>query len=438
MSHELSWQEIQKFQDQFNQNPQNQVIARAASRSGIYEASFNDRVASRLTRVFSTELPTDQVTNQKQSGRCWEFASLNVLRHYFGKKYQAKNFTFSQTYNYFWDKIERANIFYDAMIRLADRPIDDREVASYLKFAGTDGGQWAMAIALVKKYGLVPSYAMPESFNAENSQALGEVLQLKEKKDALVLRHLAQTGQTAELAQAREQFLSEVYHIVATALGEPPHKFDLEFRDDQGKYHLEKDLTPQTFFQKYLGDFNADDYVTLANYPDHEYGKLYHVPLEDNIVGMKPILFLNVPMDFLTQVAVSQLKAGDSVMFGNDVLRQMDRKTGYLDPELYQMDQLLNVDLNLSKKDRLILGEGRATHAMTLVGVDEDHGQVRQWKVENSWGKDRGEKGYFVMSQDWFEKYVYHVVVKKEYLTPDQVALAEGSWIDVSPWDSMN
>lgn len=433
----ISDQEIADFSADFNSNDKNQVASRAAQRSGLLEASFNDSVSKRLNHVFSIELDTENVTDQKHSGRCWEFATLNVLRHYFGKKNKVKNFTFSQAYNFFWDKIECANAFYDAMIRLADKPLDDREVQSWLGFAGEDGGLWGMAINLVKKYGVVPSYAMPESFNSNNTTGLIDSLARKERKDALLLRKLVKEGKQDQLEKAKKQCLNEVYRMVSVALGEPPKKFDLEYRDDDKKYHLEKDLTPRQFVQKYFKDFHFDDYVCLSNCPNHEFNKLYHMPLYDNVDGGDQIKFLNVPIEYLAQAAVAQLKAGDAVIFGNDVLKQMERKTGYLDTELYKTDALFSVDTQMSKADRLATGEGLATHDMTLVGVDEDKGQIRKWKVENSWGDKYGHKGFYEMSQKWFEDYVYDVVVRKEFLTKEQVKLAEGPAIDLKPWDNI-
>ena len=436
MSHELTLQELAEFSANFNVDPKNQVIARAAARSGVLEASYNERVAGRLTRVFSTELPTDNVTNQKQSGRCWLFSTLNVLRHDFGAKHKAKNFTLSQSYNFFWDKLERANLFYEKVIETADKPLDDREVRSYFDFAGHDGGQWHMAISLVKKYGVVPSYVMPESFNTSATNGLASALADKERKDALALRRLAQAGDQEGLEKARKTFLNEIYRMVAIAVGEPPKTFDLEYRDDDKNYHLEKNLTPVSFFNKYF-DVDLDDYVVLTNAPDHEYGKLYHLGAEDNVEGGSPILFLNVPMEYLEQAAVAQLKDGEAVWFGNDVLRHMDRKTGYLDTDLYKLEDLFDVDLSLSKADRLATGAGEVSHAMTLVGVDEDKGDIRQWKVENSWGDKSGEKGFFVMSHNWFKEYVYEVVVHKKYLTKDQQELLSSTPVELAPWDSL-
>ena len=436
MSHELTLQEIAEFSRDFNADPKNQVIARAAGRSGVLEASYNERVPGRLTRVFSTELDTDNVTNQKQSGRCWLFSTLNVLRHDFGAKHKAKNFTLSQAYNFFWDKIERANNFYEKIIETADKPLDDREVRAYLDFAGGDGGQWAMAVSLVKKYGVVPSYAMPESFNTNATSGFATALADKERKDALSLRRLAQAGDKEGLEKARKQFLNEVYRMTAIAVGEPPKTFDLEYKDDDKNYHLEKNLTPVEFFNKYF-DVDLDDYVVLTNAPDHEYNTLYHLSSQENVDGGSPILFLNVPMEFLGQAAIAQLKDGEAVWFGNDVLRQMDRKTGYLDTELYQLDELFGINSQLTKAERLATGVGTVSHAMTLVGVDEDHGDIRQWKVENSWGDKIGAKGFFVMSQDWFNDYVYEVVVHKKYLTKDQQALLTSTPVELDPWDSL-
>ena len=437
MAHELTVQELEKFSAEFNKKPENKVVARAAQRNGVLEASYNDRVQSELTRVFSTELDTDNVTNQKHSGRCWLFATLNVLRHEFGKKYKAKDFTFSQAYNFFWDKIERANMFYNRILDSADMPLDSRQVKSDLDFAGADGGQFQMAAALVEKYGVVPSYAMPETFNTNDTTGFATALGDKLKKDALVLRHLKQYGKDDEIEKTREKFLSEVYQMTAIAVGEPPKKFDLEYRDDDKKYHLEKDLTPLEFLHKYMGDVDFDDYVVLTNAPDHEYGKLYGLPAEDNVSGSLRIKLLNVPMEYLTAASIAQLKDGEAVWFGNDVLRQMDRKTGYLDTNLYKLDDLFGVDLKMSKADRLKTGVGEVSHAMTLVGVDEDNGEVRQWKVENSWGDKSGAKGYYVMNNEWFNDYVYEVVVHKKYLTDKQKELAEGPITDLPAWDSL-
>lgn len=437
MSHKLSIQELDSFRKDFDSNERNHVAARAAQHSGVAAASYNSKVSKNLSNVFSIELDTDNVTNQLKSGRCWEFSALNFMRHAFGKKYKAKDFTLSQAYNFFWDKIERANIFYDMIIKTADKPLDDREVRSYLDSAGQDGGEWDMATSLIDKYGVVPTYAMPESFNTDTTANFSDALGCKMKKDALVIRQLVKDGKTDELEDTRKKFLNEVYRMTAIAVGEPPKTFDLEYRDDDKKYHLDRNLTPHEFYTKYFSDIDLSDYVVLVNAPDHEYNKLYSLPFENNVEGKFPVQLLNVPMEYLAQSAIAQLKDGEAVWFGNDVLKQKDDKTGYLDADLYKVDDLLDVDTSMSKADRLATGQGSTTHAMTLVGVDLDDGDVRQWKVENSWGEKVGKKGYYVMSPSWFNDYVYQVVVHKKYLTAEQRKLAEGPATPVKPWDSM-
>ena len=252
----------------------------------------------------------------------------------------------------------------------------------------------------------------------------------------MVLRKLVQEGKTDEVEKKRKEFLSEIYRMTAIAVGEPPKTFDLEYRDDDKKLHLDKNLTPVEFFNKYW-DINFDDYVCLTNAPDHEYGKLYSLPFEDNVNGGLPITFLNVPIEYLKEAAVKQLKDGESVWFGNDVLKEMDRKTGYLDTELYKTDELFDVDTYMTKAERLATGEGEVSHAMTLVGVDLDKGEIRKWKVENSWSEKSGRKGYFTMSDKWFDEFVYEVVVRKEFLTDDQKKLAESKPTPLPAWDSL-
>ncbi|MDD6386562.1 C1 family peptidase [Lactobacillus equicursoris] len=432
--HELNSELLDQFSRQFNADPKNQVISRAVSRSGLQEAAYNS--AAEHNHTFSLELDTDNVTNQKQSGRCWLFSTLNVVRHNFGKKNKAKNFTFSQSYNFFWDKIERANYFYDRIIKTAARPLDDRTVRGYFDWCQTDGGQWHMAASLIKKYGVVPTYAMPESFNSEHSAVLDQILADKERKDALALRELAQKDDQEALEAARVRFLGDIYQIMATALGEPPKTFDLEFRDDNKNYHLDKDLTPLAFYQKYC-DTDLDDYVVLANAPDHPLNRVLHLGFEDNIQGGYPNLFINVPMEYLERATVEQLKGGEAVWFGNDVLRQMDRKTGMMDLKLYQYDALLGIDTHLSKADRLRTGIGESSHDMAIVGADIDGGHIRKWKVENSWGDKSGNKGYFTMSADWFREYTYEVAVQKQYVPNDILALLDTDPIELDPWDSL-
>lgn len=436
MKHELTMAEIAKFQKEYKKEPQNRVAELAVVNNGVQKASFNTEGIRKLNRNFSIEIPTDNVTDQKQSGRCWLFAALNTLRHDFAKKYNAKNFTFSQNYLFFWDRVERANIFFDNILNTADRPLDDRTVHTYMQGPDTDGGQWAMAVSLIRKYGLVPTYAQEESFTANNTAAFNRALNMKLREDGLVLRKLAKENKTDEIEAKRQEFLSEVYRMAVIAFGEPVQHFDLEFKDDDGKYHFDGDLTPLDFFHNYFTD-DLDDYIVLFNAPDHEFDKLYALPFEDNVEGGTPVQFLNTEINNLKEAAIKQLKAGETIWFGCDVGKDSDRQKGILSRGLYQTDTIFNIETKLSKKERLQTGASGSTHAMTLVGVDVVDGKPRQWKIENSWGTKVGEKGYFVMDDDWFNEYLFKVVVKKQYVPEKLVKIWEGEATPVEAWDSM-
>jgi aminopeptidase C len=436
MAHELTLDEIAKFQQDYQQNKQNKIAELAVVNNGVQKASFNGEGIRDLNRTFSIEIPTDNVTDQKQSGRCWLFAALNVLRHKFAKQYHTKNFTFSQSYLFFWDRIERANIFFNHILETADKPVDDRTVHFYLQAPDTDGGQWHMAISLIRKYGLVPTYVQDESFTANNTAAFNQALNMKLREDGLVLRKLAQAGKNDEIEQKRQEYLSEIYRMAVIAFGQPVQKFDLEFKDDDGNYKLDQNITPLDFFHNYFED-DLDDYVVLFNAPDHEYDKLYAFPFEDNVEGGSPVRFLNTKIENLKEAAIKQLKDGETIWFGCDVGKQSDRQKGILAANLYETDTIFGIETKLNKKERLQTGASGSTHAMTFVGVDVVDGKPRQWKVENSWGTKVGDKGYFVMDDKWFDEYLFKVVVKKQYLPEKLVKIAEGEATPVPCWDSM-
>ncbi|MFD1125321.1 C1 family peptidase [Lentilactobacillus raoultii] len=434
----LGKQDVKRLHDEFKKSPKSEVLSRIITQNGVNQAAQDPNAQVRLDPVFSIDLQTGSVTNQKQSGRCWLFALVNTLRHQFAKKYRVKDFNLSQKYLFFWDRIERANIYYSRMIATADRPADDREVTYYLSMPGDDGGQWAMAAALVQKYGVVPVSDYPETSNVENTGALDTVMNRKLRIDGMTLRQLVNDGKSdEEINAARQKMLAEVYRITAYSFGEPPTTVNFSYRDDDKKYHKVSGLTPQQFYDQYLG-IDLDDYVVVSNSPEKAFNQLYALPSQNNVVGGKQIQFLNLPMAVLKKAAIAQLKDGETVWFGNDVLEQMDRKKGYLDSHLYRYSDLFDVNLAMDKAQRLTYHQAEVSHAMTLTGVDlDDQGQPTKWKVENSWGDKNGNKGYFTMADSWMNDYVYEVVVHKKYLTEDQQALLKMAPIELPAWDSL-
>lgn len=438
LENELGKQDLEQLHQDFKNAPKSDVLSRIITQNGINQAAQDPDAQVRLDPVFSVDLQTGTVTNQKQSGRCWLFSLVNTLRHGFAKKYKVKDFNLSQKYLFFWDRIERANIYYSRMIATADRPADDREVTYYLSMPGSDGGQWAMAAALVQKYGVVPVSDYPETSNVENTGALDTVMNRKLRLDGMQLREMVRAGKAdGDIQAARNKMLREVYRMVAYSFGEPPTMVDFAYRDDDKKYHRIKGLTPQQFYKQYF-DVDLDDYVVIANSPDKDFDRLYSLPSQNNVIGGKQIQFLNLPMATLKKAAVAQLKDGETVWFGNDVLEQMDRKKGYLDSHLYRYSELFDVNLEMDKAKRLEYHQAEVSHAMTLAGVDlDDQGQPTKWKVENSWGDKYGNKGYFTMADSWMNDYVYEVVVHKQYLTAEQQKLLKTAPVELPAWDSL-
>lgn len=435
--HDLTSKMVEKLKKEFHSRKDAEIIARAIQKNGIKAASEDPTASERLHRAFSYEIKTGKPTNQRHSGRCWSFAALNTLRHKFATKYKFKDFELSQNYLFFWDRIERANMFFQKIIATADKPLHDRTVDFYLSFALNDGGQWANAASIIEKYGVVPEYVMPDTHNTKDTSDVAEVFDSLMRKDAIELRAMVQTNASAaELQEAQERMMGDVYKIAAYSFGEPPAKFDLEYRDDDKKFHQVLGLTPLKFYHEYF-DTNLSDYVVVTNAPDHEMDWSYLMPAQDSVVGGLPIKFVNVPFAELQEGAIKQLQAGETVWVGNDVLQQMDRKRGLMDAKLYHREELLDVDFVMDKKHRLETKQAVVSHAMTLTGFDMVNDQPTRWEIENSWGKDNGDNGYFVMTQDWFEEYTYEAVINKKYLSDRVKKVADSEPVILPAWDSL-
>lgn len=432
-------EQTQAFREAFEKNPKQVALQRGVVKNGIRASAENIQTHVENTPVFSVDLATGKVANQKQSGRCWMFAALNTFRHKMLTTFQLKDFELSQNYTFFWDKYEKANYFYENILNTAEQAASSREVAFLLQTPQQDGGQWDMIVSLFQKYGVVPKSVMPESSNSSNSRDLNNYLNKLLRKHAVLLRQMvAEQATTEEIQTNREAMLQEVYNLLTISLGTPPESFDFEYRDEEKNYHLEQGLTPQSFYEKYVG-VNLDEYVSIINAPteDKPFMKSYTVDMLGNVVGGKQVKYLNLEMAEFKALAVKQLEQGESVWFGCDVGQSSTRDSGIMALDAYDVDDLFDVDLTMTKAERLDHGESLMTHAMVLTGVDLIEDQAKKWKVENSWGEKVGEKGFFVMSDEWMDEYTYQIVVRKEFLTAEQLAAFEAKPIVLAPWDPM-
>ena len=440
MSKAISQEQLQNFQADLDKHEGHEINERAVTKNGILSVSADYRSEVAMDRVFSIDIDTGKVADQKRSGRCWMFAALNTMRHSMREKLHMKDdFELSQNYTFFWDKLEKSNYFLENVLQTAELPTSDRKVAWLMQTPQQDGGQWDMLVALIQKYGVVPQTVMPETFNSSNSTEINKQLNLKLRKDAVELRELvAANNSDADIQKAKEKMLNEIYRMLAYTFGEPPANFDFEYRDTDNNYHRIENITPQEFFKKYVG-WNLDDYVSIINAPtaDKPFNHMYTVEMLGNVLGGRQVRHLNLDMQTFRKVAIEQLKHGESVWFGSDVGQESDRKKGIMDTNLYHQDELFDVDFSMSKAERLDYGESMMTHAMVLTGVDLVDDQPTKWKVENSWGDKVGEKGFFVMSDDWMEEFCYQIVVNKKYLPKDLQEILKEEPTVLAPWDPM-
>lgn len=412
----------------------------AATQVGIEAASLNREKIQHTSTAVSHRLDDWKATSQKKSGRCWLFSSLNFLRSRARESLGIKNFEFSQSYVFFWDKFERANWFLTDVIATSDEPVDGRLVQFLLGDVLGDGGQWDMAVSVYMKYGLVPKEVMPESEASTNSRPMNARLRAVLHIGALRLREAIAAGASAEEVDTqRRKILADVWKILVVCLGEPPVRFNWQWRDDEGNFHRDGEITPHEFYERHVG-VDLSEYICLVDdpRPENPKGSMETVEHLGNVVGGRPIRYLNAPVEEIKRIAAAQIAAGEAVWFGADVSQPYDRGLGFFVTGIHDYDGLFDVDFSSTKLERVRSGESAMDHAMLFTGVDLDEaGQPRAWRVENSWGDEPGDSGFFTMDDQWFTDNVFEVVVPKSALPEDLAAAVDTEPIVLPAWDPM-
>ena len=438
MSNGVTEAQIEEFRKSFDSDPSATVAQNAVSNADLSTLALRRDLVQNMDFSFSTKLDEWSATNQRRSGRCWLFATLNLFRVGAMKKMNVKNFEFSQAHIHFWDKLERANHFLEAILETSDRPVDDRTIHFLLSDPIGDGGQWNMATNLIRKHGLVPMSAYPESHSSSSTRSMNTVLKDILRTTASEIRGILDDGGSKnEARKHKEERMKEIWRVLCIHLGTPPEKFDWQWRDKDKEFHRKGTMTPLEFVDEYV-EVDWEEYICIVNDPRNEYYRTYTVDFLQNVAGGPPVVYLNVPSDEMKDITQRLLEDGIPVWMGCDVGKNMARKRGLWDADLYDLKGLYGIQFGMEKADRLRFGQTMMTHAMLFTGVDVVDGKPRRWRVENSWGsEDSGEKGFYTMNDNWYDEHMFEIAAPKDYLTDEMKSGLKGDPIVLPAWDPM-
>ena len=433
----IDFEDLLRMESDYQEKPVQKALSRVLVKNEL--SNLFDKLEAKTSTQFkfSHEIKTLPVTAQKMSGRCWIFAGLNLLREMVATTYKLKDFELSQNYTAFYDKLEKINYFIEIMDDFLSVDQDDRTLQHILKTGIQDGGQWDMFVSLVEKYGVVPKEAMMETASSSNTRFMNQVINVKLRQYAANARHLFEDGLKEEIPHLKKQTLDELYTFLVTNLGMPPKTFDLEMVAND-EYQIIKNLDPITFYKTYMHDI-LKDFISIIHAPtkDKPYMKTFRVAYLGNVIEGRDIKYLNLDMDMFKALVVEQLKQKELVWFGADVARFGDRTSGVWDDQSFDYEEMLEMSLYMTKADELDYSMSAMNHAMVITGVNIDEGKPNRYKIENSWGNQAGQNGYFLMTDTWFDRFVFQAVIHKKYLSKDQLKAWEQEPIMLKPWDPM-
>lgn len=402
------------------------VLATSAENKNLYDDNFSHRVKSK------------GITDQKSSGRCWLFTGLNVLRSQIMDEHNIPQLELSQNYNFFYDQLEKANLFLQAVIDTSNLPYDDKKVEWLFHNPLSDGGQYTGLADNLTKYGIVPKSAMVETYSSSNTTKMARMIKRKLREGGLKLRRMQESGASAaNLAQEKESVLKDVYRILSLTLGVPPTEFTWTRKDKDGKVVSTKTYTPQQFYEEFAGNDLKNGYVMLMNDPTREYYKLYEIDYDRHTYDGQNWTYINLPVEEIKKMAIESIKGDEMMYFSCDVGKFLDRDRGLLDPGNYDYESLFGVNFGMDKSDRIRSFDSASSHAMTLVAVDlDENGNPTKWMVENSWGPGAND-GHLIMTDKWFDEYMFRLVVNKKYVPADILKILKQTPELLPAWDPM-
>ena len=432
-------QMLQQFQNSYKSEGADKALDNAVAANDIKVLALNNETMAQFDTEFSNKVNSKGVTNQRGSGRCWLFSGLNVLRAKMIAKYNLGAMEFSENYCFFYDQLEKSNLFLQAVIDNGKKPMDDRTVDWLFHNPLSDGGTFCGVADVVSKYGLVPSTVMPETFSSNSTGTYSMLLKTKLREYGLTLRKMIADGKSDKQVVAKKvEMLGVVYKMLVRCFGVPPQKFSYTLRNAAGKVISTKEYTPKSFYDEHIGIDLTDNYFMFMNDPSRDYYKTYEIDLDRHAYDGHNWVFLNVPMQDIKDMAISSIKDSTMMYMSCDVGKCNDSKRGYSDPNVYNYGEIFGVDFPMDKKERISTFASASTHAMTLMAVDiDEQGKTKKWMVENSWGPSSGFKGHIIMTDKWLDEYLFRLVVAKKYVPARLADMMKQKPILLPAWDPL-
>lgn len=436
----LSKDQIKALQSSYKSTGADKALRNAVVTNDINKLAKNYDNNTAFDAHFSNQVPSKAITDQESSGRCWMFTGMNVLRAKAIKKYDLpSDFQFSQCYTFFWDQLEKSNLFLQAILDNRAKSMEDETVKWLFQNPLSDGGQFTGIANLVDKYGIMPKEAMPETYSTNHTSQISSLIKLKLREDALVLREMANNKSTTEkqLQDKKMEMLQTVYRMLAVSFGEPPAEFTWTQRDSKGNVVSTEKYTPKSFAEKFANeDFST--YYMVMNDPTRDYYKVYEIEYDRHVYDGQNWKFLNLPMNEIADMAIASIKDSTNMYFSCDVGKFLDRDLGYMDVNNYDYGSLFGTTFNMDKKQRIATYASMSSHAMTLCAVDLDKdGKPLKWMVENSWGSKYGHNGFLIMTNEWFNEYMFRLVVESKYIPAATLKLFDQKPIMLPAWDPL-
>ncbi len=425
---------LERIRSGYAATPEQKAVKNALASNSIAALAVNSENLAMCDTHFSHRVTTRGITNQKSSGRCWLFTGLNVLRAKMIREYDLPEFEFSQNYCSFYDLLEKSNLFLQAVIDTRDAGLDDRKVDWLMKNPIGDGGQFTGVSNLIMKYGVVPKSAMPETYQSDNTSGMTSILKQKLREYALELRAM----QPAKIQERKTEMLTEIYRILVECLGVPPTEFEWTYYDKSGNEVTRRTYTPKSFYDEFIGEDLERNYVMIMNDPSREYGKVYEIEYDRHVYDGENWLYVNLPIERIKEIAIASIKDNTAMYFSCDVGKFMDRAKGTLDLKNFDYESLFATSFPMDKRERIQTFASGSSHAMTLIAVDLNEAEDPvKWMVENSWGASSGYQGCLIMTDEWFDEYMFRLVAERKYVPEDVLKMLDQKPTLLPAWDPM-